>query len=159
MRGKSLFKDGPTGPSIDRIDLLDRHGGLLRRVYNKARSAVLYYFWNKAVSESDDRRATGQGLDQNKPEGLNGHTGSAPGVTPKQPQEPRVSGPFVRIAPNHYTNSAPRPESAVPALLKNLSNFYSEEITRFTEEPSAAEPPLDGSWLITLPAATVLLIC
>ena len=70
MRGKSLFKDGPTGPSIDRIDLLDRHGGLLLRVYNEARSAVLYYFWNRAVSESDDRRATGQGLDQNKPEGL-----------------------------------------------------------------------------------------
>ena len=37
--------------------------------------------------------------------------------------------------------------------------FYSEEITRFTGEPCTTEPPLAGSWLITLPAAIVLLLC
>ena len=34
-----------------------------------------------------------------------------------------------------------------------------EEITKLTGELWAAEPPLTGSWLITLPAATVLLVC
>jgi hypothetical protein len=37
--------------------------------------------------------------------------------------------------------------------------FYSEEITRFTGEPCTTEPPLAGPWLITLPAAIVLLLC
>src|SRR6202023_3446098 len=37
--------------------------------------------------------------------------------------------------------------------------FCPEEITRFTGEPCATELPLAGSWLITLPVATVLLLC
>ena len=42
---------------------------------------------------------------------------------------------------------------------KNHLYFYSEEITKFTGEPCTTEAPLAGSWLITLPVATVLPVC
>ena len=69
-RRKSFFKGGPTSPSVDRPDLLDRRDGVFKGIYNEARSAVLHYFRNRAISESDNRSAAGQSLNQNKPEGL-----------------------------------------------------------------------------------------
>ena len=44
-------------------------------------------------------------------------------------------------------------------LPRNKNPFYPEEITKFTGEPCATELPLAGSWLITLPETTVLLLC
>ena len=50
-------------------------------------------------------------------------------------------------------------ENGVPDVTQPYPSGAPEEITRFTGEPSAAELPLAGSWLITLPVATVLLLC
>jgi hypothetical protein len=46
-----------------------------------------------------------------------------------------------------------------PSTLGTVTICGPEEITKFTGEPCATEFPLAGSWLITLPAATVLLVC
>ena len=60
-----------------------------------------------------------------------------------------------------------RSPSGPPALVAETTTVpaeadYSpvdEEITRLIGELCATEPPLAGSWLITLPAATELLVC
>jgi hypothetical protein len=52
----------------------------------------------------------------------------------------------------HYTDTH-------PSTFGTATICGPEEINSFTGEPSARELPLAGSWLITLPVGTVLLVC
>jgi hypothetical protein len=73
----------------------------------------------------------------------------------------------LELMPNGGPDRADRPHpysfhfagSERTSFLGNKNPFYPEEITKFTGEPCVMELPLAGSWLITLPVTTVLLLC
>jgi hypothetical protein len=71
----------------------------------------------------------------------------------------QLSSTFSRWYPGLVRETERLQQAAQLPRFFPLSYFCPEEITRFTGEPCATELPLTGSWLITLPVATVLLLC